>query len=669
MARKLGAAFALSFAIHAGVLGGAAAVKEVQKLQREREMERAKNAQLEEQDKRAELIRMKKELLVKAARAAIREGNLSLGKFILEAERIDAEENGGEFDNVAASAKYREYLSLLDKLLAGGTDLRDAIPEVLKGIQYFGVAGGTTGDLLVEGGGKCDQVSPLIASLGYDSGHGDEMFLRAYANHLAPILVEGGEEYDLMAGKESDGEGVLFPAERLVEMYASKNGIPPEGEWVAAAPARQGAGGNGHAIRAAMPGLIGRGGNDIFAYPETTDTYDGEVPLFSPVAVAARAAPGDTSNVCIRDEDGETCYDTGGRSALIADYIPFEELLNVAPFRRPLVSGDMPVMMPGPLPDFELDSASLSIKHLEKKMAKEVSGIHEEVKRLLDIAELVAHYTRAEWHFRSLGKDRIVSQIVFRENELREQAKALMSGLELEGNGWKGALGPILDDAFPYMRLRLLPFLGDAGARLLFGIYKEERGKRAIPHQCMAALLVNPGTHDEALGLFGKMDGYEKAMIAREFAVYGANIDEDDSELYRAVMAYGSLLDNYDPAKEFYEAWLHGEPEFGKLLRALREALSENGLGREWEIGFMVYFGEQVTKSRVGMPIFKDGQEAEGMAFVKELDAWLGGVDASFEEIDKLRSKVRHMLNIGRYDRMTLIGLERCEAGLEPCPE
>ncbi len=186
--------------------------------------------------------------LVDRARGDLRRGNLQLGRFILRANRLERMERCEPVsDSVfeSANARYDRYLSELRAELSSGTGIREAIPHVLNRVHYYG-RGGTMMGSIIEGGGSCEPISHLVASLVYDSGHRDEAYLRIYGpnrcgfGHIAPILNQGGGEYDLTTGDAARARGVRMRAGELVEAFARRHGIRPyrsgirpmeAGEW------------------------------------------------------------------------------------------------------------------------------------------------------------------------------------------------------------------------------------------------------------------------------------------------------------------------------------------------------------------------------------------------------------------------------------------------------
>src|SRR5688572_5759026 len=84
----------------------------------------------------ARLHAERRELLA-AAREALRGNRLELGRFLLRANRIDAEEQGQRFDFQAALADYEARLEDLRSALRD-EPVRSAVPQVFGDLSYYG---------------------------------------------------------------------------------------------------------------------------------------------------------------------------------------------------------------------------------------------------------------------------------------------------------------------------------------------------------------------------------------------------------------------------------------------------------------------------------------------------------------------------------------------------
>jgi hypothetical protein len=228
--------------------------------------------------------------LIAIARAQIKAGKLELGEFMLKANDLDAREAGEKPDLKRARRKYQEYLEGLRAQMKSGSRVQEAFPKVLKDVKYYGIPSGRMIDAVLDEGGSCEQVSHLSVSLLNDLGYRKQSYLRVYGanadglGHLAPILKEKGKEYDIVAGRISDGKGTMFPATYLVEAYAKAHGLPYEefkDKSVGGDSKKQ------FAKRSGQELTLPNGKPSGFSYPKAKDSYGGGAPLFAKNAFKA----------------------------------------------------------------------------------------------------------------------------------------------------------------------------------------------------------------------------------------------------------------------------------------------------------------------------------------------------------------------------------------------
>lgn len=330
MARSV-AALALSIAVHAAVIGA-------QLASGPDGADRGAPAQVRsfapgvrarfEGALRGAALRERRADLVRRARADLAAGRLELGRFLLDAGRIDAEAAGMEVDSDLAGARYRERVSALrarlspagpraaaDRGRSGGpaqgsapTGVVAAVPEVFRDLRYHGRPGGLMASALLDGGGSCEQVTQLVAAAVYDAGRRDEIALRYYggvmedgAAHVTPVALVKSGEIDLMTGLPSAPGGLRLAPEELVEVYARAHGLapriagdrtgaprsngqhpagtsPPEGGATRAAAAAKPSAPPGDASSPPRPTLLA-------GFPQNGDRYPGSLPLYASSAV------------------------------------------------------------------------------------------------------------------------------------------------------------------------------------------------------------------------------------------------------------------------------------------------------------------------------------------------------------------------------------------------
>jgi hypothetical protein len=224
--------------------------------------------------------------LVERARADRAQGTLLLGRFILEGNRIDADEQGQPFEYEDALSRYENRLSDLRKALRDEPYVVYAAPATFGDLRYHGRLGGRMGDALLDGGGSCEQVAQLVVAATFDVGRAKEVSFRVYgrpgpdgAAHLAPIGRYDGTDYDLMAGHPAAPGGARVAPDELVEVYARVHGLAPPIE-VANATANAGSGPNAR-VNQQEPGRTSLASG----FPPNDDVYPGSLPLYAERAI------------------------------------------------------------------------------------------------------------------------------------------------------------------------------------------------------------------------------------------------------------------------------------------------------------------------------------------------------------------------------------------------
>ena len=242
--------------------------------------------------------------LVRRARIALERRDFSLGSFLLEANAIDAREEGTSFDMEEAKRLYAGRVQRLREKLKESPP-EDAVPMVFDDLSYKGIPGGRMVDTLITKSGSCEPLSHLVAAVVHDAGLKERAYLRYYGgrtagvSHLAPILAFLDEArrpvraHDLMLGKEAARGGTSFPATELVAIYAKAHRLldapaeespfAPARSRAAGAPLNETADGGPFSLDAVPTTRTLSSG-----YPANQDRFVGALPLFSERALTAR---------------------------------------------------------------------------------------------------------------------------------------------------------------------------------------------------------------------------------------------------------------------------------------------------------------------------------------------------------------------------------------------
>lgn len=232
--------------------------------------------------------------LIANARAARKNGTLLLGRFLLEANRIDAEDDGEVFEYDDALERYDKRLSELRQALRDEQFVVYAAASTFADLRYYGRPGGRMGDALLDGGGSCEQVAQLVVAAAFDIGRGKEVSFRAYGQsrsdggaHLAPISKHDGIEYDLMSGNPVAPGGVRVAPDELVEIYARVHGLAPALDNALGKTSRSANTGFGSAAPEQQAPENLEPGRKSFAagFPPNDDAYPGSLPLYAERAV------------------------------------------------------------------------------------------------------------------------------------------------------------------------------------------------------------------------------------------------------------------------------------------------------------------------------------------------------------------------------------------------
>ena len=554
----------------------------------------------------------KRERLIVEARAQLRRGELKLGEFILKANAIDTEEEGKESKIAEARAKYNDYLGKLKELLAEGASVQEAIPQVLAEFNYHGIPGGRMSDALLEGGGSCEQTSHLVASLVYDAGHGEAMYLRKYVAHVAPIFMDGGKEYDLAAGTYSDGKGARLHASELVEGYALAHGLgAPEYEWSSAESSSGSARKEPHRPDAVD---LPEGRPSGFTYPETQDGEVVAVPLFQRRAVKAFNPGGTGDGASARGgmlpADTNIADDPEYNGFSISCFgLDLLRTLNPVPDRSVFGQNVLIANYEERTPRMQILDDLVACIEKNKRLVKEGGSLAERVMRF---AYLSALNQEAYWELEILGKHRLAEEAAKQRDRFSAAGEMLLAGIAAgsrEADEFFAGVQEI-SEGNNFSLLHLL-FLGQRGEDVIFGFINhrteaETPNSRENQEEALAALLLNPATHERAmesvmrLGNIRQLDILNNALRLDYKGQLNEFIYQDgaDAEAYRVCRAVQILSGEGQLMLEIYGRPEAVGPHSYKISDVIRKAVAEQGLNQGWQDAFIAYYSRETLRAR-----------------------------------------------------------------------
>ncbi len=647
MARRPPVSLALSVAGHALLLGGLALATRPAPAERATAVTGIAAAARAASQPAARLVAIEREqrARVAEARAARAAGTLALGEFVIRAGALDAEERGRAVDVGEAQRRYDERRAKLAAALRRAP-VREAVPEVLADLRYHGQPGGLVADLLLDGGGSCEPIAQLVASLLYDSGRKAEAGLRYYGgdsgggvSHLAPVDREPGGEIDLMTGEPAAPGGAALAAADLVDVYARAHGLDAPAPAVSAAK-----GGDGPAPAAGAAALAADGRISIAAgLPPNEARFPGALPLFSTHALRRAdpdGAPAENFGAVVR----------GGRDCAI--FLPMSKLS--PPEVEVDVDGATLAVEPRRAPRPEgLERRSGIIAALEEVTdegtpkplgAPSPGGRPEpdEVDRLMAWACLAALYDEAVTDFGLSGEPELASLAERKRRAASARGARAIAAARATADG--GArLRAELAKRLPGRGWPLLLLAG--GDTMLLDLARESDGADWGRVNLLAALVVYPPTRVRAIDLLRDLDPVEQVEVMHEVFLahdhlrpWSSNFELDAGPRSGAefVLAYSAFrrmsyrLWEFQPVDEVV-------PELDADLRA-------RGLGIEWEAALLPYYARNAVNIRQNRP--------DGFASVVALRRALRG--RRHPELELLARRLQYIEGQGQLDAVTL---------------
>jgi hypothetical protein len=550
-------------------------------------------------------LKEERRALVEQARADKLAGKLALGRFLLQANRIDAEELGQEFDLPEAEARYSARVAALHESL-GESDVTHAAPEVFADLKYHGQPGGLMGSALLDGGGSCEQIAQLVASAVFDAGRPEAAFLRFYGApmtdgvaHLAPIALEEGEERDLMTGRAALLSGKLLPAADLVEIYARAHGISPRLSDASAGRASARSPGESSGAESApdRPTLFG-------GFPPNNDRYPGSLPLYS-----ARALKEPTGEPEAPDDPEAAREQARSCAYFLRMAVLSPPLVDVLPTAGSLGLSVEPRRVPTPM---RLEREAALLGAAEDLVSASVS---DEADRIMGLACLAA-----------LGEVAAVDFTLARERRAAEAALAKRVGAREEG---RKAIADLLrrsDDAERVAKRLSTDFGGrtwlllalDGGDELVLRTLTRGNREDWGRVSALAALVLWPATQERALALVERLPIRDQVEVMHEvfhahdhMRPWATNVELGAPVLAEApggdAAAGGAFRRAYRVFRGLAWRLWEAQRDVNEIFTALREDAGRAGIDAAWEAALLEYCGRNAlglySQREVGMAV------------------------------------------------------------------
>ena len=585
--------------------------------------------------------------LVEEARAARAKGTLRLGRFVLDANRIDADEEGQIFEYDEALVRYEKRLSDLRNALRDEQFVVYAAATTFGDLRYYGRPGGRMGDALLDGGGSCEQVAQLVAAAAFDVGRGKDVSFRVYgkpgpdgAAHLAPTSKYEGIDYDLMTGSPAAPGGASVAPDELVEVYARVHGLAPPLE-TPQAKTTSGKGSSG-GKESEVSNLESVRTSLYAGFPHNDDTFPGSLPLYA--ARAIRAPFGDAALDSL-SEDAETATDRARHCAYAL------RMASLSPLTMDFVLDDSAGHRAITVETVRVPNAA----RLERE-ARILRGAEDlatdkkvdDADHLLGYACLSALGDVAAVDFSLAGERHLANLAVETSKRAREQGKKLLGNIH-----WKNPDGAVLAE-----RLRveyagqfwLLLFL-EGGDKVVFDFALHGDSDDWGRISAFAALMLYPDTRVRALEHVSKLSRREQVDVMHEIfhahdhlrpwsTNYEFELPPDanpDAAAQTFVHVYGVFR------ALAFRLW-EGQREPGETVDAFLAEAREAGLDQAWQAAMIDYYARNV----LGLY----SQRNKGLEIMVALDTAIQS--NAHPSLDPLRRQIAYIKAEGRLDARTV---------------
>lgn len=585
--------------------------------------------------------------LVAEARAARIQGTLHLGRFLLDANRIDADEEGQIFEYDEALVRYEKRLSDLRNALRDEQFVVYAAATTFGDLRYYGRPGGRMGDALVDGGGSCEQVAQLVVAAAFDVGQGKAVSFRAYgkpgpdgAAHLAPTSKYENIDYDLMTGNPAAPGGVRVAPDELVEVYARVHGLAPPLEGAQAKTTAGGGAGSSKTNESDAPNLEPGRTSLAAGFPPNDDSFPGSLPLYTERAIkppfGAETLDGATDDVEAAVERARHCayfLRMASLSPLTID-IPTDDSGN-----GPMI----PVEMVR-IPNASRLEREARILRAAEDLAKNKSV--DDADHLLGYACLSALGDVAAVDFSLAGERRLAELALETSKRARERGKKLLEDIR-----WKSPEGVALAKRLrvDYAGQFWLVLFLDGGDRVVFDFARHGDSDDWGRISSFAALMLFPETRTRALEHVTKLSRREQVDVMHE--IFHAH---DHLRPWATNYAFELPPEASPAAQSFVQAYRvfralafrlwEGQREPGETVDAFLTEAREAGLDAAWQAAMVDYYARNV----LGLY----SQRNKGLEIMVALDRAIQS--NPHPSLEPLRRQIAYIKAEGRLDARTL---------------
>ncbi len=543
--------------------------------------------------------RVLRQALVEEARAARANRTLLLGRFLLDANRIDADEDGQIFEYEEALARYEKRLADLRTALRDELFVVYAVASTFGDLRYHGRPGGRMGETLVDGGGSCEQVAQLVVSAAFDIGRGKEVSFRVYgkpgtdgAAHLAPVGKHDGIEYDLMTGGPAAPGGLRVDPDELVEVYARVHGLAPPLEG----PRPKGMAGAGAGVSSVKtegknPPNREPGRTSLASgFPPNDDGFPGSLPLYAERAIKP---PGFGGTVEGAIDDAELVIERARHCAY------FVRMASLSPLTVDMVPDASAAHRTFPIEPARIPNAS----RLERE-ARLLRAAEDLVnnKAVDDADHLMAHAClavlgeMAAIDFSLAGERRIAALALDTGTRARQEGKKLLGDIQWRTPDGKELARKLRVDFSG--RFWLLLFL-EGGSDVVLELARHGHNDDWGRISSFAALLLFPDTRVRALDVVTKFSRREQVDVMHE--VFHAH---DHLRPWATNYEFDVPLDSGPAAQTFvqvyhvfrrlaYRLW-EGQREPIETVDAFLVETREAGLDSAWQAAIVDYYARNV---------------------------------------------------------------------------